>query len=125
MASRQPDRAKERYWRQVIREWRRSDRTIRDFCDERGLSEPSFFAWRRTLAQRDAAKVRRPVRARLRQQQPQGPVFLPVRVVPPSAAGQATTIDVVLAHGRVVRVSAHFDEATLRRLLTILEDRPC
>jgi len=49
----QQDRGKERFWRRVVGQWRRSGLTIRDFCEQQSLSEPSFYAWRRTIAERD------------------------------------------------------------------------
>ena len=52
MAKRQRDRAKEQQWRRLIAEWRRSQLNIRVFCLQRQLSEASFHAWRRTLAER-------------------------------------------------------------------------
>jgi hypothetical protein len=49
--------------------------------------------------------------------------FVPVRVVPTAAS---MAFEVVLHGGRVVRVPAHFDAASLRQLLAILEEeRPC
>jgi len=48
---------KERYWREVIDGWRRSGGSVRQWCSERHISEPSFYSWRRVLADRDAAKV--------------------------------------------------------------------
>ena len=50
------DRGKERFWRRVVRQWRASGLSIRDFCREEGLPEGNFYAWRRILAQRDAEK---------------------------------------------------------------------
>ena len=49
----QRDRAKERQWRRIMRHWRSSGLSVRDFCDWQALSEPNFYAWRRELAQRD------------------------------------------------------------------------
>ena len=47
------DPAKEKHWRRLLRQWQRSGLTGRDFCAEHGLSEPSFYAWRREIARRD------------------------------------------------------------------------
>ena len=44
---------KQRFWRDVVHRQQRSDLNVRDFCRERGISEPSFYAWRRELAKRD------------------------------------------------------------------------
>jgi hypothetical protein len=103
--------SKERFWRRLVGQWRRSGRTVRDFCDEHRLSEPSFYAWRRVLAQRDAEAA----------------PFVPVRVVPEEPAGSAADhanggLELLVGGGRVVRVGAGFDEATLRRLLALLEE---
>jgi hypothetical protein len=45
--------AKERAWRQRLAAWQKSRLTGRDFCRQHSLSEASFYAWRRVLAQRD------------------------------------------------------------------------
>jgi transposase-like protein len=106
---------KERFWRTMVRQWRRSGQTARAFCVAHDLSEPSFYAWRRTLAQRDAEAVH----------------FVPVKVVPErasaSAADQASVgLELVLDGRRVLRIGPGFDTATLQRLLPLLEEgRPC
>jgi len=103
--------SKERFWRARVRQWRRSGLSVRGFCQEHGLSEPRFYAWRRLLAKRDAATVR----------------FVPVQVTP--AATQATAADssvaaveLVLDAGRRLRVGPGFDGPTLTRLLALLEE---
>jgi len=50
----QRDGAKERFWRRAVRQQAASGLGVRAFCRERSLSEASFYAWRRTLAERDA-----------------------------------------------------------------------
>ena len=114
------DRGKELFWRQQLRQWRRSGLTIRAFCTEHGLAEASFYAWRQTLGQRDQEAQRRLPPAR---NSPTSlpPVFVPVRVVPVSAPA----LEVVLGPGRVVRVPPGFDAATLRQLLAVLEEPSC
>lgn len=120
------DRGKERFWRRMVREWRRSGLSVRAFCAEHGLAEPSFYSWRRSIAERDLHGDQRAT-ASARTVGNDGaddrPLFVPLRVVP-AAAGMA--FEVVLGQGRVVRVPAHFDPAALRQLLAILEEeRPC
>jgi hypothetical protein len=43
----QRDLDKERFWRRMLRQWQRSGLSIRAFCLEHNLAEPSFYAWRR------------------------------------------------------------------------------
>jgi hypothetical protein len=118
MARFERGKGKERYWRGMIQRWGRSKQTVRAFCDEHGLSEPSFYAWRRTIAERD------------RQAAPPGagqgdlPDFVPVRLV--ASAVAPPTLEVVGNSGRVIRVPVGFDAATLRSLLVVLEEvAPC
>ena len=102
------DERKERQWWQRIREWRASGLSVRAFCARRGLAEPSFYAWRRVLQQRAT----------------EGPAFVPVQVL--ADAAPASALEVILSNGRTVRVAAGFDAATLRQLVTVLEEgRPC
>ena len=111
------DPQKERFWRQVIRRWRKSGLTAGAFCLENGLSQASLYAWQRILARRDAEAV----------------PFAQVHVLadearnPLSAAlGDSAAFELVLVNRRVLRIGTGFDAATLRRLLPLLEeDGPC
>lgn len=83
-----------------------------------GLVEPSFYAWRRALGERDqqaaaSAGGADPAEA--------PPVFVPLHVVPTAA----TALELVLDRGRTVRVPAGFDAGTLRQLLAVLEEPSC
>lgn len=103
--------SKERCWRRLVRQWRSSGLSVREFCAERKLPEPSFYAWRRTIAARDAEAVR----------------FVPVRVVveeQPVASDNVSGsgLELVLPAGRLLRIGPSFDAPTLRRLLSLLED---
>jgi len=85
------DPAKERHWRRIVRRWRSSGLSVREFCDWQALSEPCFYAWRRELAKRDreaaagvpgigAARGGRPVKQNGPSRTPAA-AFLPVQVV--------------------------------------------
>lgn len=109
---RNPD--KENFWRNVLEKQRRSGLSIRAFCARQGLSEPSFHAWRRTLAERDrqsASVASKPT-----------PAFVPVRIALPTTE---STIELVVGVGRVIRVSSGFDADTLRNLIAVLEAPSC
>jgi hypothetical protein len=120
------DPAKERYWRRLLGQWRRSGLTGRDFCAEHQLSEPSFYAWKREIARRDqertvGAQAATRVSAPPRPAAAALPAFVPVTMATPVAS----TLEVVLSDGRLLRVPAGFDADTLRQLLAVLEERPC
>ena len=101
------DPRKEQQWRRWIQQWQHSGLSVRDFCARHDLAEPSFYAWRRELQQRQT-----PAR------------FLPVRVVADEEPAHAGSVEVVLTGDRRVRVSPGFDPATLRQLLAVLEEVP-
>ena len=104
------DERKERQWQRRIEQWRASGLSVRDFCARHGLATASFYNWRRVLQRRAAAEQ---------------PAFVPVQVVANAMPAQTSALEVVLADGRTVRVAPGFDAATLRRLLAVLDGRPC
>ncbi len=55
---------KEEFWRLVLDEYQRSGLTARAFCEQQGISAPSFYAWRRKIQKRDSrgAKLRPPIK---------------------------------------------------------------
>jgi len=108
------DPQKERFWRQVIRRWRKSGLTARAFCLGNGLSQASLYAWQRTLAQRDAETI----------------PFAQVHVLAdeasdPLSPAVGAAFELVLANHRVLRIGTSFDAATLRLLPLLEEDAPC
>jgi hypothetical protein len=102
------DPRKEQQWRQWIRQWQTSGQSVLDFCDRHGLSQATFYAWRRLLRQRDADAT----------------PFVAVQVVADTPAPAAPPLELVLASGRCLRVTPGFDPHTLRQLLAVLEEAP-
>jgi hypothetical protein len=139
MARRVPDKSKERLWRRLLREWRGSGQSIRAFCQARAVSEPSFYFWRQTLAQRDRQRQppapRQPRGSQVAAAVPGQPtaLFAPLRLI--DAAPLAPTgrradtepplLEVVCRGGRIVRVAVGFDPAAVRALVAALEELPC
>jgi hypothetical protein len=103
-------REREQFWRRLIREQERSGSSIKAFCQSQGVSQPSYFAWRKKLAlcKRENARAE----------------FVPVRVVPNTPA-ESSGIEIVLDRGRRVRVEPGFDRQLLNDVLTVLEERLC
>jgi transposase-like protein len=102
---------KERFWRRILGQWRRSGLSVRAFCRRHDLSEPSFYFWRRAIDERDRDAV----------------AFVPVEVLsepsPAPPAEPATRgLELLLANGRLLRIGTTFDGPTLRRLLALLEE---
>ena len=55
MARSLPDR-KAQEWRQRLMRFEKSRHTISEFCQQEGVSRPSFYLWRKRLAQLPVAK---------------------------------------------------------------------
>ena len=100
------DQHKERQWQRWIDQWRASGLSVRAFCARHRLPTPTFYAWRRRLRRRAAERA----------------PFLPVQVVADPPPPPASTLEVLLADGGVVRVPPGFDPATLRQLLAVLRE---
>lgn len=132
------DPAKEAFWRKAVVEQRRSGQTVRAFCQGRGLTEPSFYAWRAELVRRDqrrraakgSADGQRPRRtlshsARSRFAKPASPfVALTVAGNQPSL-GSGPAIEIELPGGERLHVSSGCDRTTLDVVLSALRERPC
>lgn len=135
--------AKEQLWRRHVARQAKSKQSVRDYCAAADISEPSFYAWRRELAQRDAAAGSPPAQDQradlpaprayrpaprtgrrgprtVRPSTGLRPRFLPVTISPPSGH----SIEAVLASGLILRVPAH-DAVALRMVLDLLEGRAC
>ena len=82
-------RTREAFWREQVQRQRASGLNVRRFCQERGLSEPSFYAWRRTLAQRERVAATSQ--------------FVPVMLAP-QVLGGGSRITIELRGGHVVHV---------------------
>jgi hypothetical protein len=119
------DLVKERFWRRILRLWRQTrPASVRGFCVEQGVTEALFYAWRRTITDRD--RQRRNSSRPLPVHQADGqPLFVPVAALPSTtAACTPAALELVLGSGHVVRVPAGFDAAALRQLLAVLEEKP-
>ena len=104
---------KEQFWRRIVEGHADSQESVREWCDRHGVSEPSFYAWRRELAKRDAGRNR--------------PALLPVTIT--SSAAQAP-LEICWPDGVVVRVPAGCSLQLLRGALEVLrslgeETEPC
>lgn len=108
MARHQQDPAKEAYWRKVLNRFAASGLSVREFCRREQLSEPSFYAWRRTIGERDDAYRFRPA-------------F--VRAVVSKEAAHGSSITIELATGCVLRFSGAHATEQVADLIVALQSR--
>jgi len=88
-----------KFWQQAVEEQERSGQSVRRYCQQRGLQEHSFYAWRK--------RVRR-----------EAPVTFALVETSRPAAAIPTLIEVVLATGERLRFPC--EAAALRVVLSVL-----
>jgi hypothetical protein len=96
-------RARSEYWRELITQQGQSGLTVHAFCDQQGVTEASFYNWRKRL--RNSVPVR-------------------FALVERGTDGLASkgALEVMLASGERVQVGPGTDAATLRMVLAVLRD---
>src|ERR1700682_5999878 len=90
-------------WAERIAAQQRSGTSVKQFCKERGLTEYSFYAWRKRLQERGPVRFALVERSARRQERT-----------------AEATLELVLATGERLRIGAGVDTATLRAVLDVL-----
>lgn len=119
------DVEKERFWREVIRRQRRSGQSVRGFCRNEALSEPSFYAWRRELMQRTGKRrIERP-HGQPTGRQTRRPAFVAVRLAAGVMPMTAGAIELALPNGAVLRLPGSIEPATVAAFVNAWEQGRC
>lgn len=108
------------HWQSVLGEWKTSGQSPADFCARRSIPFSKFRWWRGHIEKR--ARPSRAASSKL--------TFLPLVVRGDAEGAEATKpdappLELVLRGGCVVRVPSGFDEASLVRLVAVLESARC
>jgi transposase-like protein len=91
-------------WTDLIRQHEQNGATVKVFCRDRGVSEPSFYSWRKRLA------TSQPVRFALVE-------------ASASERNEHAPMELILSSGERLRISSGVDAATLRTVLGVLQER--
>jgi len=120
----------ERTWRERISAWATSGLTARAYCRDHGLSEPSFYTWRRKFRQRDGAgesgrdrgTMSKPASRRVSPSGAARPAtFVPVTVVGSTEPPEQVPVEIVHGSGATVRVNATADAELLTAVFAALD----
>lgn len=111
---------KEAYWRDIVKRQARSGLSARSFCSEQGISEPSFYGWRKKLAQRDQEVVATSSRSSNSgsANSDNGPAFIPLTV-----ADSGHSLEVVHPLGYRVRITGEVNAKSLKQVFDALDQR--
>lgn len=104
-------------WREILNRQAESGLSVREFCAKEEVSEPSFYAWRKKLRERqnEGADARKPRRSA---DDPDSPLFVPLELV-----DSAETLEVVHPLGYRVRIIGDVNPGTLRHVIEVLDGR--
>jgi transposase-like protein len=91
------------YWRERVAQQERSGQSVKRFCEAQGITEQSFYVWRKRLQKQPAMR------------------FALVETTPRErqSTGDAG-LELILARGERLRISASVDTALLRTVLEVL-----
>jgi transposase-like protein len=116
----------EAYWRRIVRQQGAGGLTVREFCRRSDLRESTFYFWRRELLRREASQ-----QGQAHGRPPSKAAFVPVCVTTGAvewAAHEDTLdapphIEIVLAGGRRIHVTAPVDRQALADVVAVLDAR--
>jgi len=111
MSSKRTRSNKERrqFWRMVIEIWQDSGMSISKFCKAEGLSEGTFYNWKKKLSPRPAQ--------RNGQADSSPSAFIEVAM---PQANQEAPLEVLFSSGHTLRISPAADNKTLSDVISVL-----
>ena len=120
--------SRDEHWADVVSQWRASGLSQKEFCRRRDISDRALNNWLYKSPYRE--RVARILAARSQDKiDAETPRFLPVAVLGATrdtdSRAACATIEVVLKSGSRIAVTPGFDAETLRRVVAVLEARPC
>jgi hypothetical protein len=109
-------------WNAIVSDFRRSGLTQANFCRQRNISLASFrYHFYKPLSPK-------PTPSDARSSASPDHHFLPVTILPDpilSSTASQPHFELILSNGRRIAVAPGFDTQTLRRLIAVVEERPC
>jgi len=110
MSSKQTKSNTERrqFWQMAIETWKNSGMSVSQFCKAEGLSEGTFYGWRRRLSVRNAQR-KEPV-------DPKPSAFIEVAM----PRDDPVPLELVLSSGHTLRIRSAADNEILNNVLSVL-----
>lgn len=105
-------------WREILKRQAGSGLSVREFCATEGVSQPSFYAWRRKLRERKNAGSRPPGARRRKDAADQGRMFVPLELL-----GAAQSLEIIHPLGYRVQIGGEVNPAALRQVIEVLDER--
>lgn len=100
----------QQFWQMVLETFKTSGLSVRNFCKQEGLSEPTFYAWRKKLIKNDELKNDSP------KDNKDSSAFIKVSM----PQNNSTSLELVLSSGNTLRIGSGADSQTLSNVITAL-----
>jgi hypothetical protein len=97
------------FWQMAIETWQASGMPVSKFCEAEGLSESSFYIWRKKLTKSDEPQRDKPKDAN-------SSAFIEVTM----PKNDPVALELLLSSGNTLRISSHADSKTLTNVLSAL-----
>ena len=106
-------------WREILKRQAESDISVREFCRTEGISEPSFYAWRKRLPTRKDNEGGPPGKGRGRRNgSDNGRLFVPLQLL-----DAAATLEIIHPLGYRIQVTSDVNPVALRQVIEALDER--
>ena len=114
--ARKKNTERELHWRKIVDRQAGSGLSIRQFCAKEGITQPSFYAWRKRLGERkpDDRRARKP--RRRTDELAHGREFISLEL-----RDSASALEVIHPLGCQVRVIGEVNLTALRQVLEVLD----
>ena len=116
--ARKKSEGRETLWRGILRRQAEGGLSICRFCAAEGISEASFYAWRKKLRERqhDGARARQ---SRVREEavSDDARLFVPLKLLETVA-----TLEIVHPHGCRIQVTGEVNPVALRQVIAALDE---
>jgi hypothetical protein len=109
--ARKKNGAAEARWREILERQAGSGLSVRVFCAAEGISEASFYAWRKRLRTRK-------VEGRREESSDNARLFIPLKVL-----DTAATLEIVHPLGYRIQVTGDVNPVALRHVIETLDER--
>ncbi len=96
------------FWQMAIETWQDSGMSVNKFCKAEGLSEGTFYSWRKRLSRRHS---------RRKEQSSSSPSAFIEVAIPKS---DHAALELLLSSGHTLRISSTADNKTLSNVISVL-----
>jgi transposase len=96
----------EQFWRMAIETWQASGLSVRQFCADEGLSEPSFYSWRKKLTGSSVQDDK---------DKPEPSAFIEVTM----SQSNPAAVELLMTSGNTLRIPVGVDTETLSTVLSV------